>query len=45
MTLDLRQQFYDPVFEYFAADKANLGMIFGLCGEVLATTKPDLKPN
>jgi hypothetical protein len=44
-TLYVRQQFCDPVFEYFATDEADFGMMFGLNGKVLAPTEPDFKPN
>lgn len=42
---DSRQQFAYSVLENFAADEADLGMMFSLQREMLAPTKPDLEPS
>jgi hypothetical protein len=43
--LDPREQLCDPVFEYLATDKTDLGTTLRLLGEVLPTPKSDLNPD
>jgi hypothetical protein len=43
--LDLGKQLDYPVLEYFAADEANLRMLFGHLSEMLAPAETDLEPN
>ena len=43
--LDLAEEFGDAVFEYLAADEADIAAPFGLGCEMLATAKADLQPN
>jgi hypothetical protein len=44
-TFDMREQPGDTWLKYLAADEADLRMVFGLKGNMLARTKTNLKPN
>ncbi len=43
--IDLRQQRRDTVDKGFTTDKTDLGMGLGLGRQMLASAKPNLKPN
>jgi hypothetical protein len=42
---DFADQLGDAVLEYLAPDKADFGVMLSLLGEVLASAKPDFKPD